>query len=85
MTELAFQSEELALSEAEQAAARNLAETPGTTTPTASELIESLRKNGRDQAILEVALALPLEEYRRVEEVYREVDPPRAPSIRRKR
>lgn len=81
----AYESDELDLSEAERASVRDLASTPGTEQPTAGELIEKLRKDGRDQAVLECALALPLEDYYRVEEVYREVDPPRGPSRRRSR
>lgn len=85
MTELAYQSDELGLDEADKASARNLYMTPGTMQPTAQELINILRTHGRDQAVLEVALTLPLDEYRRVEEVYREVDPPTLPKIRRSR
>lgn len=85
MTELAFQSDELDLNEVEKASARDLYRTPGVMQPTAAELIGILRTHGRDQAVLEVALTLPTEEYRRVEEVYREVDPPSGPKIRRSR
>lgn len=82
---LAFQEDELDLDEAEKAAARQLYMTPGSVQPSASELIEKLRKDGRDQAVLECALGLPLDEYRRVEEVFREVDPPAGRQIRRSR
>lgn len=85
MIDLAYQSDELDLSEEEKCCARHLRETPGMEQASAQELIESLRRNGRDQAVLECALTLPLEEYRRVEEVYREVDPPARPKIRRSR
>ena len=71
MSEPAYLDEELGLSPVEKVAAFNLATTPGSRQPTADELIASLQRNGQDQAILEVALALPIEEYRRVEEVYR--------------
>lgn len=81
----AYESDELDLTESERASVRNLASTPGSEQPTASVLIAKLRKDGRDQAVLECALGLPLEEYYRVEEVYREVDPPRGPSRRRAR
>lgn len=80
--ELAFQSDELDLSETEQASARHLYLTAGA--PTVEECIETLRKNGRDSAVLECALLLPLEEYRRVEEVYNEVDPPARRATRRR-
>lgn len=79
----AFQDEEVELTEAERACARHLYVNVGPTT--ADTLIEKLRKDGRDQAVLEVALLLPTDEYRRVEEVYREVDPPPRPKIRRRR
>ncbi len=83
MADPAYLSEELGLSSADKVAAFNLATTPGSRQPTADELIQSIKRNGQDQAILEVALPLPLEEYRRVEEVYRAAPPP--DKLRRKR
>lgn len=71
MPEPAYLSEELGLSAVDKVCAFNLATTPGSRLPTADELIASLQRNGQDQSVLEVALALPLNEYRRVEEVYR--------------
>jgi len=84
MSEPAYLSEELDISSADKVAAFNLATTPGSRQPTADELIESLQRNGQDQSILEVALALPLEEYRRVEEVYRRTERRREPQKRRR-
>lgn len=83
MPEPAYLSEELDLDPVDKVAAFNLATTPGSTQPTADELIESLQRNGQDQTILECALALPIEDYRRVEEVYRKTERRREPQKRR--
>lgn len=84
MPDPAYLSEELDLDPADMVAAYNLATTPGSTRPTADDLIASLQRNGQDQAILEVALQLPLEEYRRVEEVYRRTPRQHTPQKRRR-
>lgn len=83
MSDAAYLSDELDLTDVQKIEVWNLACTPGTTQPTADELIASLQRNGQDQAILECALPLPLEEYRRVEEVYRKTEKRREPQKRR--
>lgn len=73
---LAFQSDELDLTDADRAAARQqyqqLQAGQLGEFPTAAKLIEGLRKRGvRDDTYLTSALVLDLDEYRRVEEVYK--------------
>ena len=84
MAEPAYLSEELDLQEHQRVGAALLARL-NSETPTAAQLIEKLRRDGRDDAVLECALLLTLDEYRRVEEVFKQVEPPRRPQIRRRR
>lgn len=74
--ELAFQSDELDLEEWERAAANRQYQEIRRgilgRMPTASDLIELIRKNGPLSGYLESAWLLPLEEFWRVEEVHRE-------------
>lgn len=89
MADLAFQSDELDLEEWERAGARSMFMQIQNGTlgrlPTASELIEKLRAEGKDDSLLAAALLLTLPEYRRVADVLKEVEAPRGPKIRRRR
>lgn len=73
----AYENEELDLTEdqrvgAEHMLRQTLAGKMGGRMPTAAELIESIRKHGPDDAYLETALMLTMEEYEQVAEVYNE-------------
>lgn len=77
MADVAFHNEELDLTEAQRVGAeylyRQIKAGRLGDMPTASGLIQSLRKFGPDDAYLESALLLPTEEYERVAEVYDEL------------
>lgn len=84
MTELAFESEELDLNDAERACARSEYRQFGPAN--AAELIAGLRRNGhKTDGYVESALCLSLEDYRRVVEVHKSLPDPPRPMIRRKR
>lgn len=83
MSKPAYAEDALGLTEQEQIEARNLERACGT--PSADRLIQSLRKHGQDQAVLEAALSLPLAEYRRVEKAYKAAEPVEYKRPRRRR
>lgn len=84
MSEVAFRSEELGLSDAEQAGALHEYRQFGP--PTVGSLVAILRRNGyRTDGVLESARLLSLEEYREVEAVYKSLPEQPQGKIRRRR
>jgi hypothetical protein len=65
----AYEAEELGLTPDEKAAASHAIRVAGQ--PTASQIIAAIKRDGRDPALLDAALGLTLEDYRRVEAVYK--------------
>lgn len=89
MTDAAYLSDELDLTDAQRASAESLGRTPGTKPPTTTELLRMIAKHGKDvetDGILDVALLLPLEDYRKVEAAYKRAPDRRTfGKVRRKR
>jgi hypothetical protein len=92
----AYLSDELGLSEADKAGVEQLARTPivdpdtgaiiGTLgTASVDELLASIKRHGKIDGILQSAWALPLWQYREVEEAWRDAPAPRRPEAWRQR
>ncbi len=79
MTTPAYESEELDLTETERIEARHT-DLNGGATPTLTSLLHCLERDGRDPALLDTALALPLEQYRKFEAKWKNA--PRNPRAR---
>lgn len=75
-TEPAYESEELDLTETERVSARHTAAVAGKQ-PSLTVLLECLKRDGQDVALLECALGLPLEQYRKFEQQYKRTPRPR--------
>lgn len=83
MEEPAFLSEELDLDENERIGAAHTAMTTGV--PSKNALLETIRKEGQVDGVLESALLLPLQDYRDIEEVWKAAPKPKLPKIRRRK
>ncbi len=76
-TEPAYESDELDLSETDRISARHAMAVAGGVQPSLTKLLELLKRDGQDPALLECALGLPLEQYRKFEAAYKRTPRPR--------
>lgn len=83
MSELTYESDEVELTEAERAGVRHDAQV--CKQPTVRELLKCIRRNGKVDGIVEAALGLPVEQYRRVEDAWKRAPVPDQPKTRRRR
>ena len=71
----AYESEELGLTETERIEAKHAAQVAGQ--PPMTRIIDAIKRDGQDPALLEAALGLPLEQYRKVEAAFKAQPRPR--------
>lgn len=73
MPELAYESDELDLTEAERASARNDIRMGFESSE--ADLLNTIGRRGQLDGVMEAALGLPLDGYRRVEEAFKAAPP----------
>lgn len=82
-TDLAFLSDELDLTEAERVGAANVYNSVGAASR--AELMETIRRHGKIDGIVESALLLPLADYYDVVAAWNDAPVPDKPKIRRRK
>lgn len=82
MSEPAYMSDELGLTEAQRIDVEQAAKVAPQ--PTAAELLACIRRNGRVDGILESALGLPLADYRNIKAAWLAAPIPDRPRTRRR-
>lgn len=82
MSELAYESDKVDLTEAERAGARHDAAV--CEQPSVSELMKCIKRSGKVDGIVEAALGLPVEQYERVRDAWKRAPAPDLPKTRRR-